>query len=82
MQRYLRIACVFLVFSVPCLAPGADWRQFRGPTGQGISEEKGLPVKWSAADNLAWKIKLPGAGGWRNSTSLRSRLPGCTARWV
>jgi outer membrane protein assembly factor BamB len=41
---------------------GADWRQFRGPGGQGASEETGLPVEWSAEKNIAWKVKLPGAG--------------------
>lgn len=39
-----------------------DWKQFRGPNGQGISVEKNLPVKWSATENIAWKLKLPGAG--------------------
>ena len=24
--------------------------------------ERGLPVEWSASENLAWKVKLPGAG--------------------
>lgn len=39
-----------------------DWPQFRGPTGQGISKEKNLPLTWSAKENLAWKLALPGAG--------------------
>jgi outer membrane protein assembly factor BamB len=40
----------------------ADWRQFRGPNGLGISEEKNLPVEWSADKNIVWRVKLPGAG--------------------
>ena len=44
----------------PALA--ADWRQFRGPGGLGVSEEKGLPVEWSAEKNIKWRIKLPGGG--------------------
>jgi outer membrane protein assembly factor BamB len=43
-------------------AGGADWRQFRGHLGQGVSDEKGLPIEWSEHKNLAWKSKLPGAG--------------------
>jgi outer membrane protein assembly factor BamB len=43
-------------------APGADWRQFRGPGGEGISVEKGLPLHWSSKENIAWKTKLPGPG--------------------
>src|SRR5262249_30660771 len=40
----------------------ADWRQFRGPGGLGISDEKGLPTEWDAEKNIAWRVKLPGAG--------------------
>lgn len=40
----------------------ADWPQLRGPTGRGISDAKGLPTKWSATENIAWKTALPGAG--------------------
>lgn len=39
-----------------------DWLQFRGPTGQRASDERGLPVEWNERKNLAWKVKLPGAG--------------------
>jgi outer membrane protein assembly factor BamB len=62
MTRSHRTACLFTV--AVCLAStlGADWRQFRGPDGQGISSEKGLPAEWSAEKNVAWKVKLPGAG--------------------
>jgi outer membrane protein assembly factor BamB len=41
---------------------GADWRQFRGPGGLGISDEKDLPIEWSAEKNIAWKVTLPGGG--------------------
>ncbi len=40
-----------------------DWRQFRGPQGQAISEGKGLPLNWSTDQNLVWKTTLPGPGG-------------------
>src|SRR5262245_41732287 len=61
MRSCCRIAAVLLcIFASSAMS--ADWRQFRGPTGQGTSGEKGLPVKWSADDNIAWKVKLPGAG--------------------
>src|SRR5436190_5716742 len=62
MTRVCRIASLFIV--AVCLSPtrSADWRQFRGPDGQGISDEKGLPTEWSAEKNIAWKLKLPGAG--------------------
>ncbi|MBI3406809.1 MAG: PQQ-like beta-propeller repeat protein [Planctomycetes bacterium] len=55
MRRYLFAAiCCFII--------GADWREFRGPGGQGISPEKNLPVEWSAKKNVVWKTRLPGPG--------------------
>ncbi len=40
----------------------ADWSQFRGPSGNGISYSTGLPTEWSAEKNITWKTKLPGHG--------------------
>ncbi|MCS6864275.1 MAG: PQQ-binding-like beta-propeller repeat protein [Gemmataceae bacterium] len=40
----------------------ADWPQFRGPGGQGISPAKGLPIQWDAKKGIAWKTELPGPG--------------------
>jgi outer membrane protein assembly factor BamB len=39
-----------------------DWPQFRGPGGAAVSEETGLPVKWSDTENVRWKAELPGRG--------------------
>lgn len=43
-------------------ACAGDWPQFRGPGGTAISDEKGLPAKWSATENVRWKAELPGGG--------------------
>ena len=39
-----------------------NWPQFRGPSGQGLSEETSLPVSWSDSDNVYWRTELPGPG--------------------
>ena len=39
-----------------------DWPQFRGPTGQGVSDEQGLPLSWSETENVRWKVAIPGKG--------------------
>ena len=44
-------------------AQGADWLQWRGPKNDGNSSASGVPTKWSAEENIAWKAKLPGMGG-------------------
>jgi outer membrane protein assembly factor BamB len=43
------------------LAPAGDWPGWRGPAGNGVTEEKDLPVRWSAT-NVLWKVPLTGAG--------------------
>jgi outer membrane protein assembly factor BamB len=39
-----------------------DWPEFRGPTGQGHSAERGLPLTWSEDKNVKWKVAIPGRG--------------------
>ena len=53
-------ACVLALSTVPAVAQ--DWPQFRGPTGQGHASQTGLPLEWSEATNIVWKVPVPGAG--------------------
>jgi outer membrane protein assembly factor BamB len=39
-----------------------DWPGFRGPHGDGTSDERAVPQTWGPAENLAWKVELPGPG--------------------
>ena len=57
-----------------------NWPGWRGPRGDGTSLEKGVPVKWSATENVAWKMKVPGRGHsspviWGDRVLLASCLP-------
>jgi outer membrane protein assembly factor BamB len=49
-------ACLFVA-----AARADDWPQWRGPLGNGISREAGLPERWDA-DRPAWRTPLPGQG--------------------
>lgn len=40
----------------------SDWPGWRGPTQNGISPLKDLPLTWSDTENVAWKAGLPGKG--------------------
>jgi outer membrane protein assembly factor BamB len=51
---------IFLFFSL--LFFSQDWPEFRGPTGQGHSDERGLPLAWSETKNVRWKVAIPGRG--------------------
>jgi len=44
------------------ISAAADWSRFRGPDGMGVSDATGLPVSWSASENIAWKTAMPGPG--------------------
>lgn len=55
------LSILWLVAFLPA-APAADWPQFRGPDRNGTSPETGLPVKWTATQNVKWKADLPGKG--------------------
>lgn len=57
-----RILLLCTLILLPHIVFADDWPQFRGPDGQGISQDKNLPVTWSNTENLAWKTSLPGYG--------------------
>lgn len=44
-------------------ASGENWPQWRGPRGDGIAHEQGLPATWSKSNNVAWRTPLPGRAG-------------------
>lgn len=47
---------------VEMLAEEVNWPQFRGADSRGVSQNDGLPTKWSATENVEWKTDLPGRG--------------------
>ena len=40
----------------------ANWPRWRGPEAIGSTATGAYPTKWTAEENLAWKIELPGRG--------------------
>jgi outer membrane protein assembly factor BamB len=51
------------LFAVSGLTRAAEnWPQFRGPDGDGLSQETGLPVTWSESEHVAWKTAIHGRG--------------------
>jgi outer membrane protein assembly factor BamB len=66
--RFIAITTLATAF-----ANAADWPQFRGPTGQGIADTRGLPTTWSTTNNVAWKQPIPG-GGWSSPIVWRGRI--------
>jgi outer membrane protein assembly factor BamB len=60
--RFCVLAIVLLFSCFHSLALAAEWPEFRGPTADGISTAKNVPVAWSATEHVAWKKAIPGVG--------------------
>ena len=70
---------LFFAFLTATTAFGQNWPQWRGPTADGISTEKSLPVRWSKTENIAWRAPLEGQGTstpviWGDSIFLTSQM--------
>ncbi len=73
LRRFLGVVAVFLVSLI--VVHAQNWPQWRGPALNGVSNEKNLPVKWTAEENVAWKVAMPGFSGstpiiWRDRIFL------------
>jgi outer membrane protein assembly factor BamB len=57
---------VLVVLAVACssvaVVAGENWPQYRGPNGDGCSDARGLPVKWSETENVRWKTAIHDKG--------------------
>ena len=51
----------------PLAVLAGDWPGWRGPDGNGICQEKRLPLHWSTNENVRWHVPLPERG---NSTPI------------
>jgi outer membrane protein assembly factor BamB len=62
----------FNLFNSPVSAT-EDWPEFRGPTGQGISTAKNVPIHWSTTNNVVWKVEIPGEG-WSSPVLVNGKI--------
>ncbi len=69
----LFLPVVLMILSSPVVPRAEDWTEFRGPTGQGHSQEQALPLTWSETKNVRWKVIVPG-NGWSSPTVLGDRI--------
>jgi outer membrane protein assembly factor BamB len=58
----LRVCLALLLAAfLTAVVQGQEWTRFRGPNGQGISNARTIPTKWTEQD-YNWKVKLPAGG--------------------
>lgn len=73
MLRRMMLLCGYALTVAAPLPVAGDWPQFRGPTGQGLSNATGVPVEWGTSKNVAWKVKVPGRG-WSSPVLAAGRV--------
>ncbi|MCA9230846.1 MAG: PQQ-binding-like beta-propeller repeat protein [Planctomycetales bacterium] len=59
----LRISCLIALLCNSLLTFADNWPQWRGQRFTGISPENNLATRWSATENVAWRVDLPGQAG-------------------
>ena len=74
MKRLLMTSLSLAIAAVVTLSAD-NWPHWRGPAMNGTSTETGLPIKWSATENITWKLAMPGRSGstpiiWGNTIFL------------
>lgn len=61
MRRLFSHSLIVVLFAFQ-FATAGDWPAFRGPQGDGFSDEKKVPTQWDKDKNIAWKFALPDEG--------------------
>jgi len=71
---FFLICCLTAFFTLHAqISLAENWPGFRGPTRQGISNEKNLPAQWSETSNIVWKTPIPGEG-WSSPIVFGDRI--------
>ncbi len=75
-SRFCLLSIVTYLSSQQLMAE--EWFEFRGPTGQGHSTAKDLPVEWSPTEHVIWKTNIPGVG-WSSPIVVDNKIYVTTA---
>ena len=68
LSQTIKITVIAVGISVCLTADGtaqqdvAEWPQFRGLTAGAVADDPLLPDRWSATENVAWAVDIPGLG--------------------
>ena len=85
MKLFLRISITTALISIILLLNvssfAANWPQWRGPLGIGVSDEKNVPTQWGVGKNIKWKTPIAGRGHsspivWGNRIFLTTAIEG------
>ena len=60
MRSVYLVSSIMVILAAGSLTAKDYWEQFRGPTGQGVSDAQGLPLVWSEQTHVQWKTAIHG----------------------
>lgn len=85
-MRFPALVLLATWLALPSFVAAQEWTRFRGPNGDGQSEAKTIPGKWTDAD-YNWKVELPGVGHsspvvWKDRVYVMSADPAKGTRYV
>ncbi len=63
----LRLFLICFLLTATGTVWSSDWPNWRGPSRDGASSEKNLPLTWSPTENIHWKLEMP---AWSGSTPI------------
>lgn len=66
-MRKTMTSALAIMFLLPTVAAAENWPQWRGPSLNGVSSEKDLPLRWTTEENITWKLAMP---AWSGSTPI------------
>jgi outer membrane protein assembly factor BamB len=73
MKRLVALVVFFEAVLAASLPARAQWPQFRGPDGMGLSSSATLPVTWSETTNVRWKTAIHGRA-WSSPVILNGQV--------
>ncbi|MDA2925158.1 PQQ-binding-like beta-propeller repeat protein [Acidobacteria bacterium AH-259-L09] len=81
----MRFCYLFLALQLSASLMAENWPHWRGPEGNGVSPERGLPESWSSQENVVWKAPIKGLGVsspivWEDTVFLTAQLGRGTVR--
>src|SRR5436309_4913866 len=57
-----RVGWLLAMVAFAASASADEWPGWRGPRHDGTSTESSFPLRWSATENVLWKVAVPGKG--------------------
>jgi outer membrane protein assembly factor BamB len=79
-QKLFRIIFPIIITNIFLTVNAQNWPGWRGPGGEGFSNETNLPVKWDSVTNVIWKTDVLGTGYsspiiWNDKLFLTTAVP-------